>query len=211
MNDLSFVRGGITGTSPTLVAKLADSSGINTVGNGIGQDLRAVLNNRTEQPFVLNDFYEADLDSYQSGEVRYQFLDLQPGTYSLAMRAFDVYNNPSEATTDFVVAETAELAIRRVLNYPNPFTTFTDFQFEHNRAGQQLEVQVQIFTVSGKLVKTINREISTTGNRVTGISWNGLDDYGDKIGKGTYIYKVSVRAPADNATAEKYEKLVILR
>ncbi|MDZ7848568.1 MAG: T9SS type A sorting domain-containing protein [Owenweeksia sp.] len=97
------------------------------------------------------------------------------------------------------------------MNYPNPFTTYTEFQFEHNRSNQPLEVQVQIFTVSGKLVKTINELIMSEGNRVTGIAWNGLDDYGDKIGKGVYVYKVKVRSRLDDSSAEQYEKLVILR
>ncbi len=211
MNDASFVRGGITGQDPFIYAELRDSSGINTVGNGVGQDLRAVLNDANDRPFILNEFYEADLNSYKSGTVRYQLFDLEPGTYSLNMRAFDIYNNPAEASTEFIVAESADLALRRVLNYPNPFTTYTEFQFEHNRANQPLEVQVQIFTVSGKLIKTINRSVTSFGNRVTGIDWNGLDDYGDKIGKGVYVYRLKVRSVSDNSSADEYEKLVILR
>ncbi len=211
INDQSFVRGGVTGKDPFLYAVLADSSGINTVGNGVGHDLRAVLNNQNDQPYVLNEFYEADLNSYKSGEVRYQFFDLDEGEYTLKLRAFDIYNNPAEATTEFLVADSEELVLRKVLNYPNPFTTYTEFQFEHNRANQPLDVQVQVFTVSGKLVKTINTSINTSGNRVTGISWNGLDDYGDKIGKGVYVYRVQVRSPLDNTSADEYEKLVILR
>lgn len=211
MNDASFVRGGITGESPFIYARLSDSAGINTVGNGVGQDLRAVLNNKTDQPYILNEFYEADLNSYRSGELRYQLFDLEPGDYTIEMRAFDIYNNPSEVSTDFIVAESADLALRRVLNYPNPFTTYTEFQFEHNRANQNLEVQVQIFTVSGKLVKTINQEVNSLGNRVTGIKWDGLDDYGDKIGKGVYIYRLKIRSQLDNSQADEYEKLVILR
>lgn len=211
MNDESFVRGGITGAQPFLLAKLADSSGINTVGNNVGQDLRAVLNDRNDQPIILNEFYQSDLNSYQSGEVRYQFFDLEPGEYRLQLRAFDIYNNPSEAFTEFIVAEDEELVLRRVLNYPNPFTTYTEFQFEHNRANQALEVQVQVFSVSGKLVKTINVPVNSSGNRVTGIAWDGLDDYGDKIGKGVYVYRVKVRSLSDNSQADKYEKLVILR
>jgi len=136
---------------------------------------------------------------------------LEPGTYKIDLRAFDIYNNPSEASTEFVVAESADLALDRVLNYPNPFTTYTEFQFEHNRANQPLQVQVQVFTVSGRLVKTINQEIQSIGNRVTGISWNGLDDYGDKIGKGVYVYRIKVKSLTDNSSADEYEKLVILR
>ncbi len=211
MNDASFVRGGITGEDPFIYAELLDSSGINTVGNGVGQDLRAVLNEETDKPFILNEFYEADLNSYKSGSLRYQLFDLEPGSYQLNLRAFDIYNNPSQASTEFIVAESADLALSRVLNYPNPFTTYTEFQFEHNRANQPLEVQVQIFTVSGTLVKTINQSVNSFGNRVTGIAWDGLDDYGDKIGKGVYVYRIKVRSLSDNSSDDQYEKLVILR
>lgn len=211
MNDENFVRGGTTGPNPAIFALLADSSGVNTVGNGVGHDLKAVIDENTESAIILNEYYEADLDSYQKGTVTYPLYDLEPGPHSISLKVFDVFNNFTEAETDFVVADDAELALDHVLNYPNPFTTYTEFHFEHNRSNQPMDVQVQIFTVSGKLVKTINRNIQSPGNRVTGIAWNGLDDYGDKIGKGVYVYKVKVKSLTDNSMAEQYEKLVILR
>ncbi len=211
MNDETFVRGGITDQDPELYAVLADSSGINTVGSSIGHDLVAILDDDPNKTFVVNEYYEAELNSYQTGKVRYPFYDLEEGQHTLKMKVFDVHNNFSQAETEFIVAESAELALERVLNYPNPFTNYTEFHFEHNRAGQPLDVQVQVFTVSGKLVKTINRTVVSSGNRVNDITWNGLDDYGDKIGKGVYVYRVKVRAQLDNSQADKYEKLVILR
>lgn len=211
INDENFVRGGVTDKDPVMLAKVADSSGINTVGTGVGHDLVAILDGKTDQSFVVNEYYEAALNSYQEGSIRYPFFDLEEGTHNLELQVFDVHNNSSKATTEFIVADSEELALRRVLNYPNPFTTHTEFQFEHNRAGQPLDVQVQIFTVSGQLVKTINQSVMSEGNRVTGVSWNGLDDYGDKIGKGVYVYRVKVRSQLDNSQADEYEKLVILR
>ncbi len=96
------------------------------------------------------------------------------------------------------------------LNYPNPFTTYTEFWFEHNQPCCGLDVQVQIFTVTGKLVKTIQEKIFTEGFRSDDIEWDGLDDFGDKIGRGAYIYKLQVRT-SDGLHADKFEKLVILR
>nr|MBA3900617.1 T9SS type A sorting domain-containing protein [Bacteroidota bacterium] len=96
-----------------------------------------------------------------------------------------------------------------VLNYPNPFTTRTEFYFEHNQPGNWLDVQIQVFTVSGKLVKTINTNTRTDGFRAEPIPWNGLDDFGDKIGRGVYIYRLKVRS-TEGTVAEKIEKLVIL-
>lgn len=210
LNTEDFVNGGLTDESPTLVAELFDENGINTVGNGIGHDIMAVIDQASDNPIVLNDYYNADLDTYQSGSVRYQLQNLEPGTHSLSFKVWDVNNNSSEATVDFEVQEQADFELRHVLNYPNPFTTNTAFFFEHNQVCSNLEVQVQIFTVSGKLVKTINREVYNECYRSDEITWDGRDDYGDQLAKGVYIYRLSVTNP-DDEKAEKVEKLVILK
>ena len=209
MNDESFAYGGTTDESPSLLAVVLDSNGINTVGNGIGHDITAVLDDNTNATLNLNDFYQADLDSYQSGRVVYPFSDLSEGTHNLRLKVWDVYNNSSEAYTEFVVAESAQLALEHVLNYPNPFTTSTSFMFEHNQPCNSLDVQVQVFTVSGKLVKTINETVLTQGFRNEPIEWNGLDDYGQKIGRGVYMYNLKITTP-DGQKAEQIERLVIL-
>ena len=210
INDEKFVRGGMTDKNPVLFAIVKDSSGVNTVGTGIGHDMTAELDSKTEQKFILNDSYENDLDSYQAGKVRYPFKNLESGPHTVVFKVWDVHNNSSEATTDFIVSESAELALDHVLNYPNPFTTHTTFMFEHNRPYVPLDVQVQIFTVSGKIIKTISDKIITEGYRSDKMQWNGLDDFGDRIGKGVYVYKLRIRT--DNGEyADKFEKLVILR
>ncbi len=210
MNDENFVYGGTTNESPVLIAKLYDENGINTVGNGIGHDVLATLDNNTQKSVNLNEYYEADLDSYQSGRVKYPYSNLSTGTHTLNLKVWDIFNNSNEAQLEFVVAESTELAIKNLLNYPNPFTTHTDFYFEHNQAGKMLEVSIQIFTISGKLVKTIERQFFSDGFRSEPISWNGKDDYEDAIGKGVYIYKVRVRTE-DGETATEFQKLVLLK
>ncbi|HNR56157.1 MAG TPA: peptidase C25, partial [Flavobacteriales bacterium] len=210
MNDDNFVSGGITDENPLIFAKLFDENGINTVGSSIGHDLLAVLDESTDQAIVLNDLYQADMDTYKSGEVRYRLSELAEGGHTIRLKAWDTFNNSSEATTDFVVASSEGLALDHVLNYPNPFTTYTEFFFEHNRPCTNLEVQVQVFTVSGRLVKTLSRQLACEGYRSEGLAWNGLDDYGDKLGRGVYVYRLNVTTP-DGERAEKFEKLVILR
>lgn len=210
MNDNNFVSGGITDELPSIYAELFDSSGINTSGNGIGHNLTAILDEKTSNPLVLNNYFEADLDSYQSGKINYPVSRLTEGNHTLSIKTWDVHNNSSDNTIDFIVVEKVELSINHVLNYPNPFTTRTQFFFEHNQSCEFLEVQVQVFTVSGKLVKTINTLVKTQGFRVDAIEWDGRDDYGDRIGRGTYIYKVKVTDDGGNKV-EKYEKLVLLK
>jgi hypothetical protein len=210
MNDISFLDGSTTDSNPVLIIKASDDNGMNTVGNGIGHDLTAVLDGNTAKPIVLNDYYSADLDNYQSGEARYQFTNLSPGEHTIQVKVWDVNNNSTTSDIRFVVQDKEEPILTRVLNYPNPFTSSTSFMFEHNQSCSNLEVQVQIMTVSGKLVKTINQTLPTQGFRVEGIQWDGKDDYGDQLAKGVYIYLLKIRTP-DGITAEKIQKLAILR
>lgn len=209
MNDENFVNGGTTGTSPVLIAKISDNYGINTTGNGIGHDLTGVLDNATGNKIILNDYYQTEQDSYNSGIVRYQLQELTPGDHTIAVRAWDVNNNSTEQELTFRVVSEDKFELSHVLNYPNPFTTHTDFYFEHNQPGGTFDIQVNIYTISGKLVKTLYDTQYMEGNRCRAISWDGLDDYGDKLAKGTYMYRVRVKNQ-DGKTAETIEKLVIL-
>ena len=209
MNDESFIEGGNTNVSPNLIAVLSDPSGINTSLTAVDHDIVGVLDGDNTNPIILNDFYQTELNDFTNGKVNYRLRDLAVGPHTLKIKAWDTYNNSSETTLNFVVVSDAILNLENVLNYPNPFINYTEFWFNHNKPNENLEVQVQVFTVSGKLVKTINQNVITTGNLARSVTWNGLDDFGNKIGKGVYIYKLKVKS--SKLVAEKYEKLVILQ
>jgi hypothetical protein len=209
MNDETFVSGGITNTSPFLLAFLEDENGINTA-SGIGHDIVAILDGDVSNPYLLNDYYQTNLDDYTSGSLRFPLRGLAVGLHTINFKAWDVYNNPIIAEIQFVVMGDEAITLRHVLNYPNPFVNYTEFWFSHNRPYEPLEVQVQVITITGKVVWTKNQIISTDGFLSKEISWNGKDDFGNKIGKGVYIYKLTVKSSLTNDKAEKIEKLVIL-
>ncbi|CAG0971009.1 hypothetical protein FLAV_01238 [Flavobacteriales bacterium] len=209
MNDDNFVFGGITDENPVFYTNVFDEYGINMTGNGVGHDITAVLDGNVNDVLILNDFYESEQDSYQKGKIKYPFKNLSEGKHSLTLKLWDVYNNSTEASLDFTVVKNKEIALDKVYNYPNPFTTHTEFWFEHNQAGKYLNTQIQIYTISGKLVKTIQQDLYAEGYREDAIVWNGLDDFGDKLARGVYIYRLKVRS-SNGTIAEKYEKLVIL-
>lgn len=212
MNDITFVTGGLTDNNPDIYAILKDSNGINAVGTGVGHDISAVLDAKSSNPIILNDFYKTFPNSYTRGEVRYNLSDIAEGEHTLSLRAWDNYNNSNTEEITFYVAKNEKMALNHVLNYPNPFTSYTDFQFEHNYENRTIEAQVQIFTISGKLVKTLNKEITHAESRVNGeLIWYGLDDFGNSIGKGVYVYKLTVQLPESGKSAEKIEKLVIIK
>ncbi|MFT5512557.1 MAG: hypothetical protein ACI8SE_000955 [Bacteroidia bacterium] len=212
LNDKSWVFGGTTNPTPLLLCSVFDENGINTVGNGIGRDITAVIDAGTEdeQIIVLNDFYQSKLDSYQEGEIEYRMESIAPGRHTLKIRVWDVYNNVSEDETEFVVAEDAELALHNVINFPNPFTTSTVFHFDHNKTGLQMDVLLQVITPTGRIVKTFNQSTVSANSHFDAISWNGKDDFGDQLARGVYLYKLSVKTE-DGNKAEVTQKLVILK
>lgn len=213
MNDENFISGGITNEQPALIARLQDDNGINTA-SGIGHDITAIIDGDEANPFILNDYYQANVDDFQNGKLSYPFRDLEPGIHTITVKAWDVYNNSSTSQIEFNVRDKdEELVIDNVLNYPNPFIDYTEFWFNHN-SSDVLDISVQIFTVSGKIVRTLNGQTSGGGKVTSSLSkdivWDGRDDFGDKIGKGVYVYKLKVRSERLNKQVEKIEKLVIL-
>jgi len=209
MNDESFISGGITNNAPLFLAHLEDENGMNTA-SGIGHDMVAILDGDENNPVVMNEFYETEPNNFMKGFVNYPFRDLKEGLHTITFKAWDVYNNLATATLDFVVAASSGLQLDKVLNYPNPFVDYTEFWFQHNRPNETLQAQVQILTVSGKIVKTINQTVVSDGILSKEIKWDGRDDFGDKIGKGVYIYRLKVKSTISGEQAEKIEKLVIL-
>ncbi len=208
MNDVNFIKGGLTDENPVLLAYVFDENGINTVGSGIGHDILATLNE--SDTYILNDYYESDLDNYKNGTITYPFFNLNDGYHKLSLKVWDVYNNSSTVYTEFIVAESNEMAIKCLMNYPNPFKYSTTFSFEHNQAEQHLDVMIRIYSITGQLVKTISDIYYSGGYKYKSIEWNGADDGGNKLKQGIYIYRVIAKNP-DGTLNEERDKLVILK
>jgi hypothetical protein len=192
-----------------LLVLLSDDNGINTSGSSIGHDITAIIDENSAEPIVLNNFYDGEKDNFKAGEVRYPLKDLAVGKHTITVKAWDIVNNSNQATVDFVVKENTEAQMERVFNYPNPFTTNTNFCFEHNFPGEVLYVTVQVFSVNGSMVRSIHQIINAEGSRVDNIAWDGKDEMGDPIGKGVYLYKIYYKTQS-GISVSKYQKLIKL-
>lgn len=210
MNDLNFRSGGFTDENPLLLAVVNDESGINTIGNGIGHDIVVILDDQTDSPFILNDSYLSDLNTYKSGVITFPFHNLAPGRHTLRLKVWDVNNNSSEATTEFVVASSEGLALENLDAWPNPMRDQVTFEFDHNQAGQELTVQLDIYSLDGKKAATLNRRIFATGYRTVGFEWDGRGSDGHLLTSGFYIGQLKITTVAGLA-AEKSVKVVIAR
>ena len=162
-------------------------------------------------PF-LNNKTTGELSSYaKSIDFLSVFLKLASSASMIKYGSLNVFNNSSSAEIQFLVIDDGDLVLDRVLNYPNPFTSYTEFWFQHNKPFEPLDVRIQVFTVSGKMVWSTVQTVTTDGFLSRDVSWDGRDQFGALLGKGVYVYKISVKSTLSNKVAEKFEKLVILK
>jgi hypothetical protein len=210
MNDTLFKSGGITNENPILIAKVFDETGINTVGNSIGHDIVAILDNDDDYPFILNDFYESELDSYKQGTVNYPFFNIPEGKHTIKFKVWDVYNNSSEAYIDFVVVDSESIVISDLINYPNPFSTETYFRFNYNQPDEQVQVEIEVFDLAGRRVAVMDGNLTSGGYYATPIPWDGTNATGGRLEGGLYIYKAKITSE-NGKQAMAVEKLLIAR
>ena len=211
MNDTLFVNGGITNSNPILIANVFDFSGINTVGNGIGHDITAILDGNTSEPYILNDFYEANKDDYQNGIINFPFYNLEPGEHQVRVKVWDVFNNSAESEITFTVMPNDNLVVNDFNNYPNPFSFSTEFYFQHNQVDQQLDYILNIYSITGVLIKSFDlSSFISNGYRVGPIIWDGTNSYGSKVNAGVYIANLTVSDKNNVKYVNKSTRAILL-
>jgi hypothetical protein len=210
LNHYDFQSGDITTSSPLLIARLFDESGINTVGNGIGHDIVAMVDGNYTESIVLNDYFTPSTDSYQGGELIYQLGTFSNGKHSLTLKAWDVFNNSSEATIEFVVNTGAQIVITGVQVQPNPLQEATQFVFNHNKPGEDLDVTIDIYSLMGQMACRLEYSFNTENLKSVPYTWNGRNSSGGELPSGLYVYHIKV-VSADGTFTEVSQKLMICR
>jgi hypothetical protein len=150
-----------------------------------------------------------------SFKIIYKPVFTEDGTYRLRVQARDASENAS-GSNDYVIEfeVITESSITHLLNYPNPFSTSTRFVFELTGYEIPDDLRIEIYTVSGKLVKVIYLdELGPVriGRNITEYAWDGRDMYGDRLANGVYFYKVKARINGQDiekraTEADKYFK-----
>ncbi len=205
--DESFRPGDVVPPNPLLLVKLFDASGINTSTASVGHRLEAVLS-RVSQPLDLTDAYRGDIDTYQSGAIRYSLNNLPEGPQSIMVKAWDVYNNSSQTEITFRVVAAADVAMYQVFNFPNPVVHSTVFTFQRS-SDEPIDIKVRIYTVAGRLIGEV--ESYSVVDRFVRIPWDARDQNGDALANGVYFYKI-ISSSADRTTSQEVVgKMTMLR
>lgn len=150
----------------------------------------------------------------------------ESGLYALVVQGRDASGNVSgqlDYEVSFEVITEARLS--NVLNYPNPFSTSTQFVYTLTGEAPPSYFAIEIMTISGRIVRTLTQDNLgplRVGTHRTDFAWDGTDDYGDKLANGVYLYRIIAKdtlgknfeqydTGTDAFFKNKLGKLVILR
>ena len=204
---LFFRPGDIVPQDALLEISLNDENGIN-LAEEVGHKITLTIDEDFNNKFNITQFFEYDIDSYQKGNISYPLPILDAGEHSLTVKAWDSYNNFTEESVVFNIATSDELSIERVYNYPNPMSTSTDFTYFLSQPVE--EIEINIYTVAGRLIRKIN-DFSSVSIGFQKIRWDGRDEVGDRLANGVYIYRLRVKSSFTGQWVEVIEKLAIAR
>jgi hypothetical protein len=161
-----------------------------TPQNGI---IVTVDGNTTTRSEVTASFRYA-AGSHTAGAAFFQLPNLPPGAHSIRVSAADnlasglaASFHRSSATLDFRVEAVPPLRITRAYLFPNPVESGAGGAFVVDAPGDSINVLVRIYTVTGRLIRTLRR---MGGVGQVQVPWDGRDQEGQRLANGVYIFKV---------------------
>ena len=207
LNSESFVNGSTVNATPYFYVELTDKDGINVSG-GIGHDLELIIDNDMNLTYQLNERFQYDFGDYCKGKVDYVLPELSDGPHKLLFRAWDAQNNSSVAELSFVVNATQQPTLSNVICTKNPATTSTSFVISHDRAGSEVDVELEVFDTSGRLLWRKSETGIPTDQTYT-IDWDLTTGNGSRLKTGVYLYRVLI-SNNGSSKASQAKKLIVL-
>ena len=207
LNTEDFQNGGTVNATPFFVAQLTDASGISASGNGIGHDLQLCIDGKSSLTFNINENYVHEFGDFTRGTVAYSIPQLENGPHSLTFRAWDVLNNTSQTSLDFVVDDAMATNILRLVASQNPAVTSTNFMLSYDLPGSDCDFVFEVFDFSGRCI-WMHEESSSNSSGVQTVTWDLTNGAGAKIGTGIYLYRAKVRCGQSKWTT-KTQKIIV--
>lgn len=187
LNSPAFIDGSKTYATPRFFAELYDQHGINTVGSGIGHDLLLIVDDNPNTTYSLNEYFTAEKDSYQAGQVNYLLTQLADGPHRLTFRAWDLMNNSTTKSLNFIVESGLDPTIYKVTSYPNPVqqSGVMNLAVLYDQPDELLTTEVYLYNLSGQMIW------SHTQNNPDQVQIN-LAELG--MQPGVYMYNVRIKS-----------------
>lgn len=183
---------------------LTDESGIDA-SDPKGITLKINENN----PVSLSDYYAASSGNYRQGYLKFLIQNLKEGPNNLEIKATDLLGNTSTTALQIRVEGSLKLQIETVGSFPNPASDEVRFFISHNRPGENLLLNVSIFSLSGSEIFSLQRRFPKAERFLTDIQWIFLQSKTKYPAKGTYLYQIELFSEEDGTSGSKGGKIII--
>ncbi len=189
-NDM-FENGERVGPNPMMYVRLFDSLGINLSNNGLGKEMVAILDENTNEPIVLNSFYEPDVEDSRAGTIFYPLSQLSPGYHTLKVRAWNILGLEGEAEIEFFVIDQEEAELFDVTAYPNPFKERICVRLKSQLSVGKYNGFLEVFNSSGQRVDEVPIGFLLESSEIPCIEWRprSRNQY---LPSGTYYARIRI-------------------
>jgi len=210
LDNEDFKSGDPTTNNPVLFVDLFDKNGINNIQLGFGKEIIAKLDNSTN--YYLNEYYKPEENSYQKGSIEMQMDKMDYGSHTLTVKAWDMFDNSSEKSVQFIVISPEDFNVYNVINRPNPFNNYTEFIFKHNQSEEStLRVNIYIYDLQGKLIWNHQEDVIVAGNTIEPIVLSIDDSHlSTNIKTGVYTYIMEITNHEGQKIQQK-QKLIVVK
>ena len=196
LDDTTFVEGDIVSNPPLLIVKLYDNTAINTTGVGIGHLIEAWLDDKPES-IDLTDKYQSSPNNPKEGFVKAYLNRFEPGEHKIRVRAWDIFNNFSVAETRFKVSSPDDgILLLNPNSYPQPAESYVVFRVQHNLS-QNYSVVLRVYNIFGEEIFEHLYDLNRLRNFE--IHYNCVDNNGNSIPSGIYLYQIQVKSSNQSA------------
>lgn len=141
--------------------------------------------------------FKPAVNSANKAELEFRPEFAKDGLYTLKVMSKDASGNTAGGNfyeIDFTVE--SKSTITNFFPYPNPATTNVKFVFTLTGIAPPDQLLIRIMTVSGRIVKEITKDDFgpiKIGQNLSQYSWDGTDNFGDRLANGVYLYQVLTR------------------
>jgi hypothetical protein len=195
--------------SPNVPLKILfnDESGINISSAAIGQDIELFVNNL--KTATLNPQFVALESSYKKGQVVTLLRNLQEGTNTITLRAWDNVGNSSTFETELEIRGSLQIKILESKTYPNPTNYKSKFRVRHNRSGENLQLGLRIYSIMGSEIYSFSKRYVEAEAVLDDLEWIFFHKQTNYPIKGTYIYELTLESEKDGTSDHKSGKIII--
>ncbi|PIZ63654.1 MAG: hypothetical protein COY19_09870, partial [Candidatus Marinimicrobia bacterium CG_4_10_14_0_2_um_filter_48_9] len=188
-----------------LTIELSDANGINLTGVA-GHGISLAIDEDWTTAVDVTELFEYNIDRADLGQLNVALSNIEKGTHTISVKAWDNYNNPSVSNISLNFTSSSEFRIVDVYNYPNPMDRETTFWF---RLTDAADVSLSIYSLGGRKLRKL--DLGNLGRGYATQAWDGRDEFGQLLANGVYLVVVEGKTDLTSDPVQTIQKLVIAR